>query len=103
MSWLPFTGGILSGIILEKLQKYLLRGKRLRTSEKKKLHWIRSSQINRKNEIITMLDGKKLQAYIYSSDTTPEISPSVLFLHGTGGFAQDFNFESILSSICLAG
>ena len=103
MSWLPFTGGILSGIILEKLQKYLLRGKRLRTSEKKKLHWIRSSQINRKNEIITMLDGKKLQAYIYSSDTTPEIAPSVLFLHGMGGFAQDFNFESILSSICLAG
>ena len=103
MSWLPFAGGLLSGIILEKLQKILLRGKRLRTLEKKKLHWIRSPQIKRENEIITMPDGKKLQAYIYSSDTTPEIAPSVLFLHGFGGFAQDFNFESILSSICLAG
>ena len=103
MSWLPFAGGLLSGIILEKLQKYLLRGKRLRTLEKKQLHWIRSSQINRENEVITMPDGKKLQAYIYSSDTTPDIAPSILFLHGFGGFAQDFNFESILSSICLAG
>ncbi|MHA1475239.1 MAG: alpha/beta hydrolase family protein [Promethearchaeota archaeon] len=103
MSWLLFGGGIISGIILEKLQKYLLRGKRLRTLEKKKLHWIRSSQINRENEKITMSDGKKLQAYIYSSDVTPEIAPSVLFLHGFGGFAQDFNFEIILSSLCLAG
>ncbi|QEE17918.1 alpha/beta hydrolase family protein [Promethearchaeum syntrophicum] len=103
MSWLPFAGGLLSGIILEKLQKYFLRGKRLRTLEKKELHWIRSSQINRENEIITMPDGKKLQAYIYSSDLTPEIAPSVLFLHGFGGFAQDFNFEGLLSSICLAG
>lgn len=102
-SWLLFAGGLLSGIILEKLQKYLFRGKRLRTLEKKKLHWIRSSQINRENEIITMPDGKKLQAYIYSSDTTPEIAPAVLFLHGYGGFAQDFNFENFLSSICLAG
>jgi len=102
-AWLPFAGGLLSGIILEKLQKYLLRGKRLRTSEKKKLHWIRSSQINRENKIITMPDGKKLQAYTYSSDVTPEIAPSILFLHGMGGFAQDFNFESILSSLCLAG
>jgi len=103
MVWLPFAGGLLSGIILEKLQKYLLRGKRLRTSEKKKLHWIGSPQINRENEIITMPDGKKLQAYIYSSDITPEIAPSILFLHGMGGFAQDFNFEIILSSLCLAG
>ena len=103
MSWLPFAGGLLSGVILEKLQKYLLRGRRLQTLEKKKLHWIRSSQIKRENEIITMPDGKKLQAYIYSSDITPEIAPSILFLHGMGGFAQDFNFESILSSLCLAG
>ena len=102
-AWLPFAGGLLSGIILEKLQKYLLRGKHLRTLEKKKLHWIRSPQINRENEIITMPDGKKLQAYVYSSDITPEIAPAVLFLHGYGGFAQDFNFEKILSSICLAG
>ena len=102
-AWLPFAGGLLSGIILEKLQKYLLRGKRIRTLEKKELHWIRSSQIKRENEIITMPDGKKLQAYIYTSDVTPEIAPSILFFHGFGGFAQDFNFESILSSICLAG
>ncbi len=102
-SWLQFGGGIISGIILEKLQKYLFRGARLRNLEKKRKHWIFSPQISRKNEIITMPDGKKLQAYIYSSDITPEISPSVLFLHGFGGFAQDFNFENILSSICLAG
>ena len=102
-SWLVFGGGIISGIILEKLQKYLLRGKRLRNLEKKRKHWILSPQITRTDEIIAMPDGKKLQAYIYSSDITPEIAPSILFLHGFGGFAQDFNFESILSSLCLAG
>ena len=102
-SWLLFGGGIISGIILEKLQKYLFRGARLRNLEKNRKHWILSPQINRKDEIIKMPDGKKLQAYVYSSDITPEMAPSVLFLHGFGGFAQDFNFESILSSICLAG
>ena len=102
-SWFVLGGGIISGIILEKLQKYILKGYRLRRFEKKRKHWILSPQIKRKDEIITMSDGKKLQAYVYSSDITSDIAPAVLFLHGYGGFAQDFNFESLLSSLCLAG
>lgn len=59
-SWLLLGGGIINGIILEKLQKFLFRGARLRNLEKKKKHWILSPQINRTNEIITMPDGKIL-------------------------------------------
>jgi pimeloyl-ACP methyl ester carboxylesterase len=57
----------------------------------------------RHEEILELPDGVKLQAYIYDSDITPQIAPSILFLHGLGGFAQDFNFEPMLSGLALAG
>lgn len=62
-----------------------------------------TDRIHRENTLITMKDGTNLHAYIYYSDITPKKAPAVLFLHGLGGFAQDLNFEPMLSAICLAG
>jgi pimeloyl-ACP methyl ester carboxylesterase len=103
VSWGYFLGGVLTAIGLDRLQRWLLRGWRLRQTEKKHLHWIESPQITRKEEHIEMPDGVFLQGYEYSSDLTLEIAPSVIFFHGFGGFAQDFSFEPFLSSLCLAG
>ncbi len=103
MSWGYLLGGICAGIGLDRLQKWLLQGWRLRRTEKKHLHWIESVQITRKEEQVLMPDGTPLQGYEYYSDLTPEIAPTVIFFHGFGGFAQDFNFEPFLSSLCLAG
>ncbi|WP_371802081.1 alpha/beta hydrolase family protein [Candidatus Lokiarchaeum ossiferum] len=103
MALISFLGGMLSGILIEKLQKSVFHGVRIRRIEKNKQHWVQSQQITRKQEKILMDDGRELQGYIYSSDVTPETAPSIIFFHGLGGFAQDYNFEVFLSSLCLAG
>jgi acetyl esterase/lipase len=71
--------------------------------KRKREHWTLSEQIHREKDSITMKDGKILQGYVYSSDITPTKGQSILFLHGLGGFAQDFSFEQMLSAMCLAG
>ncbi len=98
-----FLGGLITGWITTKIGRFLFRGIRIRLIEKRKKHWIQTVQIQRLEEKITMDDGRTLQGYIYSSDTTSDTAPSILFFHGLGGFAQDFNFEVFLSSLCLAG
>ncbi|MHA1518552.1 MAG: alpha/beta hydrolase family protein [Promethearchaeota archaeon] len=103
MTIFGIIGSFLGGIVVDQLQRLLLKGYRIRRIEKKKLHWIQSNQINRISEKIVMDDGLQLQGYIYSSDVTSEIAPSILFFHGMGGFAQDLNFEQLLSSLCLSG
>ena len=103
MAFISFLGGLLGGILVEKLQRSVFQGVRIRRIEKKRQHWVKSEQITRKQEKIIMDDGRELQCYIYSSDITPKTAPSILFFHGLGGFAQDYNFEVFLSSLCLAG
>ncbi len=103
MPILSIIGGFVSGILVDQLQRVLLAGYRIRKIEKKKLHWILSNQIERKKEKILMDDGISLQGYVYSSDVTPDIAPSIIFFHGMGGFAQDISFEQLLSALCLAG
>ena len=97
------VGGFLGGVLVTKIVSAITQGRKIHQIEKKQLHWVLTDKIIREKETITMRDGKALQAYIYSSDNLPEKAPSVLFFHGMGGFAQDFNFEPMLSSLCLAG
>ncbi|MHA1672812.1 MAG: alpha/beta hydrolase family protein [Promethearchaeota archaeon] len=103
MTFAGIIGSFAAGIFVDQLQRVLLKGYRIRRIEKKKLHWIESNQINRISEKILMDDGMQLQGYIYSSDVTPKMAPSILFFHGMGGFAQDLNFEQLLSAFCLSG
>ena len=103
MTVISIIGSFVAGILVDQLQRVFFHGFRIRRIEKKKLHWILSKQIDRQTEKIVMDDGMQLQGYIYSSDVTPEKAPVILFFHGMGGFAQDFNFEQLLSALCLAG
>jgi acetyl esterase/lipase len=96
---LGFFGGVLGAVVIRSI----IMGKKIRNIEKRKLHWVLTDRIQRENTQIVMKDGTILHAYIYSSDITPTKAPAVLFLHGLGGFAQDFNFEPMLSAISLAG
>ncbi|HME53605.1 MAG TPA: alpha/beta fold hydrolase [Candidatus Lokiarchaeia archaeon] len=74
-------------------------------------HFAQTDKLVRLEEPITMSDGEVLQGFIYKSALSPgerdsreqAPGPAILFLHGFGGFAQDLNFEPMLSSFAMAG
>lgn len=102
-NWWGYLGGIVTGVAIYKLISSIYASRKVLLIEKKRLHWILSDQLTRHEEMVTMHDGTQLQGYIYESIFTPAKAPAVLFLHGMGGFAQDFNFEPMLSAIAIAG
>ncbi|MEX2716515.1 MAG: alpha/beta hydrolase family protein [Candidatus Sigynarchaeota archaeon] len=103
--------GACGGIAIFIIMKSVHARKKLLQDEWAAKHFPRTDKLVRAEEKITMPDGEVLQGYIYKSTTSPggpdsiekRPGPAILFLHGFGGFAQDLNFEPMLSSFAMAG
>ncbi len=109
--FLGILAGAAGGIVIVLVAKSVHERNKLLRDEWAGKHFPRTDKLVRIEEKITMPDGEVLQGYIYKSTTSPgepdatekTPGPAILFLHGFGGFAQDLNFEPMLSSFAMAG
>jgi len=109
--FLGILAGAAGGIIIFVIAWLIHARAKLLRDEWAGKHFARTDKLVRIDEPITMSDGDVLQGIIYKSATSPGESesrehapgPAILFLHGFGGFAQDLNFEPMLSSFAMAG
>nr|MDO8084570.1 alpha/beta hydrolase [Candidatus Sigynarchaeum springense] len=109
--FLGILAGAAGGIVVFVAAKSIHASRKLIRDEWAGKHFPRTDKLVRSEEKITMPDGEVLQGYIYKSTTSPgepdstekRPGPAILFLHGFGGFAQDLNFEPMLSAFAMAG
>ncbi len=109
--FLGIVAGVAGGIAAFLILRHVYANNKLIRDEWAGKHFPRTDKLVRSEEKITMPDGEVLQGFIYRSATSPgepdstekKPGPGILFLHGFGGFAQDLNFEPMLSSFAMAG
>lgn len=102
---------IIATIFLYKFFKSRKERKALLRDEWQGKHFSTTRKLSREKEMLTMEDGVTLQGYVYRSSFSPGGSeareglpgPAILFLHGFGGYAQDINFEPIISTLAMGG
>lgn len=117
VSWMSFETFLLvvaivgGWAIVLKIWNAILKRKKFLKDEWDQKHFSRTDKLIRHEEKVVMDDGEELQGFIYQSAVSPgqkasvekAPGPAVLFLHGFGGYAQDFHFEPILSALALGG
>ncbi|MBN2150106.1 MAG: alpha/beta hydrolase [Candidatus Lokiarchaeota archaeon] len=109
--FLGIVVGAAGGVAFFLVVKSLRAGRKLLRDEWAGKHFPRTDKLVRTEEKLAMPDGEVLQGFVYTSATSPggpesaekKPGPAILFLHGFGGFAQDLNFEPMLSSFAMAG
>ena len=117
LSWMSFdlffgiATGATGAIIILVIARKIRADRKLLKDEWEQKHFSRTDKLTRIEETLELPDGERLAAFIYKSITSPgeqdsveeKPGPSILFLHGFGGFAQDIHFEPLLASLALAG